>query len=133
MSVEGLRAKRIVLTEHLKLINSRKARSDVFLDGVYRALPPSAPSSAMPPAPPPASSSASSYTNIQLMKFLVNNTPEQAQFFNVISNIGIDRNVYMQDAVNQPFPDMDEDFGGGKHKQKRRRTIKRKYRQSIAV
>ena len=112
------------------------------------SAPPSAPSSAMPPIPPlvpsssampPAPSSAPSDMNIQLMKFLVENenTPEQAQFFDVISNIGIDRNVGMQDAVNQPLPyDMDledEDLGGGKQKQKRRRTIKRKYRRSIAV
>lgn len=127
MSVEGLQAKRIGLTEHLKLINSHEARSDVFLDGVYRALPPSAPSSVSSSAPPQAIPDM----NIQLMKFLVENenTPEQAQFFNMICDI----NVGMQDAVNQPLPDMDEDLGGGKHKQKRRRTIKRKYRRSIAV
>ena len=145
MSVEELRVKRIGLTEHLKSINSREA-SDVFLNSVYRALQasssamPPIPPSAMPPIPPlvPSSSAmppASSDMQIKIMKFLVENenTPEQAQFFDVISNIGIDRNVDMQDDVSQPPTDMDEEEGGGKHKQKRRRTIKRKYRQSIAV
>jgi hypothetical protein len=70
------------------------------------------------------------------MQFLVNNTPEQqAQFFDGIWNRDIDRNVSMQNALSRlpADDDMDEELGGGKHKQKRRRTIKRKYRASIAV